>query len=342
MADVPTPSGYVKRIAPKSQAEAISSKAHDRVKTIAKGALESYIHSFMDQEGGNRSLVGVVSPQVLNFVTDKSIKDDGDPRIRATQLTRLYNEVREKLPAVLIVDSSYRWIPNSLGSIAGGRIVHDTENVPWLIEQYHITAQVGVIVSIATKDQDTTDMLATFLSLIFGPLRNRCGGSRMRSGEVGDNWEVRIPLEFTPSVTQGQFITEDRKDQIWTTQIELPLDFEDSFHFRQRFLTWDADDSRGGQHPGPRTSADIPPVITIPDTIQINSPAPFVVDKFRISHKIVLDSPHIATLDAEQCVITPRRLGTFKLQIVDTLRPQGPGTMGAGEVVAEKTITVVL
>lgn len=339
MANIPTPSGYVRRAVPKSQAEALSNKAHARAKTIAKSALEQYIRSFMDTDGPNRSVVNTLGSGILNFITDKSIQDDKDPRKKVTQLTRLYNEIRERTPAILIVDSSFRWLPNSLGSLDSARLVRDDEGAAWWVGNYHITAQVGVTVSVVTNDQDTTDTLNTFLCLIFQQVRNIAGGSRLYSRERGDQWEVRLPLTFDTAPTTQQPITEDRKDTLWTSTLELSLDYEDNFALAQRFIEWDPDDAGTGGRVG---ALDVPPVITIADTIQINTTTPFTVDKLRPTHSIVIDRPDIVTVDTQYCILTPRKLGTFRIQIVDRNLAQGPGTANASSVVAEKSVTVVL
>lgn len=339
MAKIPRPSGYVRKAVPKSHIEAVSAKAHDRAKTLTKGALEHYIRSFMDTDGENRSYMTALSPSSLNFITDKSIQDDQDPRRKQTQLTRLYEEVEERTPAILLVDTSFEWVPNTLGELAGARILRDENEDPWWVGQFHITAKVGLSVAVLTNDQETTDSLGTFLLLIFKQMKNVAGGSRIVSPKPEDQWEVRLPMNPKAAQTTPQNTKEDPKDQLWATTVEMEMSFEDNFLIKRPFVGWENDYSTGQRI---NKDSNVPPEIIADDSVSINSRLEFQVAKMEPQQRVILSNPNIATLDAENCVVTPRKLGTFKLQVIDPTKTQGEGTMNAPAVAAEKAIEVVL
>ena len=331
------PTGYVHRAIPKSTVEAASAKAHDRIKSISKNALEQYFRSFFDSDGRNRTILDVVSPAGLTYITDKSIQSSNDPTVKKMQLARLYNEVREHVPAILIVDAGFINIPSGLGEIHNAR----NYGTKW-IGQFVVIRQIPVVVSVLTADQDSTDMIMSLLTIILGSVRNMAGGSRMYSTEPGDNWEVRIPLNFTPTATTGSNITEDPKDQVWAAGIDVVLDYEDSFLVEQDIVEISTPGTPYVATSDSPSPADLPPIIQAPDEIQFNTQSSFNIDRFRPSHRIIVTRPDIASIDTESLLITPRKLGTFNLQIIDVNKPQSDNTLMNPSVVASKEIVVVM
>lgn len=347
----PPKSGFTIKARPRSVKESIASYSHDRLKTITKSALEQYIRSFLDSDGEYRDSIQAIAKGSLQYITDKSLQND--PTRRPTQLARLFNEVRERTPAILIVDAGMESIPSGLNSGLLQSTLINGMWQGWFNKQFRITLTIIVL----TNDQDSTDQLTEILELIFNNLRQMHDGSEIRSHEAGHNWCVRLPLTFSVSATSGANITEDNKDQLWFGEFSLTVEAEDTFSIEMPFdtalETTDYDrDFRGDyakSHDVPTVGQSnlgelLPPLILAPDTIQVNTTAGVSFSRLRPNHKIIIDQPNIATIDVKGRVITPRRLGTFSLQVVDLNKRQdgqGPRAM-APVVVASKTIVVTL
>jgi len=213
------PSGYVYKPHPKSVLEAFSQNSSERLKSIGKSALHSYINSFLSQQGVNRSITETVTPSGLSFITDKSFQEDLDPIKRQTQLARFYHEIRAKVPAILIIDAGLNWRPTSLGAIEKATLI----NGHW---QGWFTPIAGVplTISTVTADQETTDVLQNILALMFGPLRNLAGGSRIFSTNQSDTWEVRLPLTFSAGANSQTAVSDDPKNQLWASTLDLEIE----------------------------------------------------------------------------------------------------------------------
>ncbi len=340
----PPKSGFTVKAVPKNVKEAVSLQSHDRLKMITKSAVEQYIRSFLDSGGSHRDSIEAIAKGSLQYITDKSIQND--PTKRPTQLARIFNEVREKTPAILIVDAGMESIPSGLNS---GLIASTLINAKWQ-GWYNKQFKVDLTIVVLTNDQDSTDQLMEIVELLFNNLRQISDGSEIRPQEPGHNWAVRLPLSFTISSTSGANITDDNKDQLWFAEFSLPVESEDTFSIEIPFDTsldtadYNNDFRAGMKVDQSNLGQSTPPIITAPDTIQINSSAAISFSRLRPHHKIIIDQPMIATIDVPGRVITPRRLGTFNLQVVDLdtrKDDQGPRAM-APVVVATKAITVTL
>lgn len=306
------PSGFVKKPKPKSVAEAVNQSSHDRLKTLAKSALHSYIASFLDTSGVNRSLITATSPAGLTFVTDKSLQDSKDPLYRPTQLARMYNEIREKLPSILIIDAGFHWIPSGLG---GGLERASNVGGKWQ-GYYRVTGQVPVTVAVVSGDQETTDMLQNILLLLFDPLRNISGGSRLYSGKSEDSWEVRLPLTFEVGTNTPENYEGDPKGQTWSATIDVVLDVEDQIAIEMDMATA----SIGGFNVNNQNfSTDNAPSIIAPDTVRLQDGA-FTIQITGFDpriHRVVLDDPSVASLDLDTGQVFPRRTGSFNIKLID-------------------------
>lgn len=354
--EAPPKSGFVAKAVPKSVVESVARQSHDRLKTISKSAVEHYLRSFLDTTGANRETIEAISKGSLQYITDKSIERAADPTKRATQLARLYSELSERTPAIIIVDSGTEWRPGLTGLMSG--LTHatmldgvDADGKERRLWQGWFNKQLGVTltISVLTNDQDSTDQLMEIVLACLTNLRQMCGGSEIRSPNPEDNWCVRLPLPVGISPNSGANINEDNKDQLWFSNFDLTVDAEDTFSL-ERPLNIDL--SQGFDYDVARhfivnsddLSADIPPVIMAPDTIQINSPTTIAVNYLRYRHKVVIDRPQVATIDLDTKTITPRTLGTFTLMVLDLGdRDDGQGPRAlAPAVAAQKEITVVL
>jgi hypothetical protein len=354
--EAPPKSGFVAKAVPKSIVESVARQSHDRLKTISKSAVEHYLRSFLDTTGRNRETIEAISKGSLQYITDKSIEKTSDPTRRSTQLARLYNELSERTPAIIIVDAGTEWRPGLAGLMSG--LTHammlegtDSDGNRRRLWQGGFNKQLGVTltISVLTNDQDSTDQLMEIVLACLTNLRQMCGGSEIRSPNPQDHWCIRLPLAMAISPNSGANITEDNKDQLWYSNFDLTVDAEDTFYMerplnldlRQGF---DYDVARNIIVNTNDLSGQLPPEIMAPETIQINTPTTIAVKYLRYRHRVVIDRPMVATIDLDTKTITPRALGTFTLMVLDLGdRDDGQGPRAlAPTVAAQKEITVVL
>jgi len=331
--------GYIFKSLPKSAQEALTSVSTSRIKTVAKGAVQGFIQSFFDKNGVNRSILNSVG-QTIQFDTDRSFSETGDITKRQLQVTRFFQDIKTKMPCILIVDAGMNYDPTSFSLIGNARMTGEyTQGGTWQ-GWYPVQRTLPLTILVASNDQDSTDQIHSMLSWMFGELRVLAGGSEIRGNTAkGENWVVTLPQVFNPSTVSGQTITDDPKDQIWSGEISLEVMFQDSIRIQRDWFGVE-------EGPGVADKADLrlelPPTILIDDTIKANKRTSLIVQNFVThTHKIIIDNPNIATFDPIDFVITPRRIGKFKVQVLDERRRKTPREGLPPIVVAEKEVEVV-
>lgn len=335
----PPPNGYLNRKVAQSVQEAVATQTPDHIKTIVKSAIQRYIESFMSQQGGNRSLYESFTKLGLQYITDQSFEQNSDPTLRKTQLARLFEQVRQQLPAILIVDSSFEYVPANFTGLDGVRI----QNGYW-----YGTVQVvrNLVISVvgATRDQSSTDFLHGMLSILFGEMRWLAGGTRITgNSEQGESWVLTMGIPRLGNVNQAR-VTDDPKDTIWSFAIEIPdILFEDHVVVKQEINR--VEPGSAIMNPS-ETVGLINPTIFAPDTIAINDSFKVLFDYLQPDfHKIVISDPNIATIDPNTRIISPRKLGSFEIQVLrykvdaqpELFNQQNGNTM---DIVARKKIKV--
>ena len=323
-----------------SAQEAIQSYSVDHIKTIVKSAIQRYIESFMQKDGGNRSLYETLTKMGLQYIVDKSFDPTRDPTLRKMQLARLFEQIHRELPAILIVDSAFEYVPINFTGINRAYIQQGN----WY-GTIQIVRQLTVSIVAATRDQASTDFLQGLLSVLFGEMRFLAGGTRIVGNQaLGETWVMTLGIPKLGTVSQDA-VSDDPKDKIWSFGIEVSdILFEDHITIKQPI------DKDGGVGRGVLSAdalANTPPIIHAPATIPVNGSARILFETFQPLHqRVIITDPNIATYEPKSQVITPRRLGTFEIQIV---RPTT--TLGAGgfnqqtgttvDVLASQTIRVV-
>ncbi len=343
MADTPPQDGYIFRAAPKSVQEAVSQVSHDRIKSITKQAIQHYIQAFLNTDGVKRSITEAVGSLSQLFVTDTETLTT-DPTLRPTQLARFFNDIKARLPAILIVDSGMEWVDPGLNVLDHATNLGDRgefgQATMWQ-GQFPLTFNIPITIIVAAGDQESADALGSFLTLVFGPLRNISGGNRITGrDDKGDTWEVRLPLTFTPSPTTNSAINDDPKDSVWAMTIDLLVQYEDRIILEQEMAQVALP-----MTPKPNTAdlaGDLSPIIEFPDEIKLNEINQIRVTQLQNRQRIVLSDGNIATFDPETLFVTARRLGSFEIQIQDRRKVQSSGAALAPEVVASKAVTVIL
>ena len=336
--------GFVAVAPARSVEETVARVSHDRLKTIAKSAVERYLRRFLDTTGEQHALIGAIAKGALTFITDKSVDATQDVTRRTTQLVRVFNEVREKVPSIVIIDAGMESIPSGLMSGLMHATMLDGKWQGWFNKQFRIPLTIAVL----TQDQDSTDQLMEVVELTLNNLRQTAGGSALRGTQPGESWEVRLPLTFGISGTAGENITDDPKDQLWLATFDVTVEAEDTFAVEMPMsvdLTqgFDRDVAEGGVTNATNLSATLPPLINAPDTMQVGLQYTVSFSRLRPNHRVVIDQPAVATIDVVERLVTPRRLGTFSLQVLDVNARQNDQPRAMAPVVAaQKTVTVTL
>src|SRR6185369_11518533 len=109
---------------------------------------------FLDTTGINRQYTRAVSPAALQYVTDKSLQDSIDPTKKPVQLARMFNDIRQKLPAIMIIDAGLIWEEPGLGGGLERVSAIDGKWQGW----YRICARVNVVVAAVAQDPETCSM----------------------------------------------------------------------------------------------------------------------------------------------------------------------------------------
>jgi hypothetical protein len=84
------------------------------------------------------------------------------------------------------------------------------------------------------------------------------------------------------------------------------------------------------------------PVIEFPEEIKLNELNQIRVLNLQDRQRVVLSDGNIATFDPESLIVSARKLGCFEIQVQDRRKVQPSGAALAPEVVATKSVTVVL
>jgi hypothetical protein len=334
------PSGYLNRKIAQSTQEAIAAYTADHIKTIVKSAVQRYIESFMNTDGGNRKLYESITKMGLQFITDKSFDPASDTTLRKTQLARLFEQIRQELPCILIMDSSFEYVPANFTGLDKTWIKNQT----WY-GAIQIVRTLSIMVVAGTRDQSSTDMLHSLLSVLFGEMRFLAGGTLIRGNRnLGENWSITMGTPRLGKVSQSR-VPEDPKDTIWFTDIEIgDIIFDDRITISVPLAS--AQLGQGVLKPS-ISLGDTPPVINFPATIPMNQPTQLYINYLQPSlHKIFITDPNVAVFDPQSKQITARQLGTFNIQVMRARAPsQPPGPLGdqtgnTFEVIASQTVVV--
>jgi hypothetical protein len=341
MSQTPPPTGYMNRKIAESVQEAVANRSMDHIKTIVKAAIQRYIESFMNTQGGNRKIFEVLTKLGLQYITDKSFDQASDPTLRKTQLARLFEQVRRELPAILIVDSEFEYIQSNFTGIDRAYI----QNNFWY-GTVQVVRRLKISIVVGTRDQTSTDFLHGLLSILFGELLFISHGTRMTGNtNLGESWVIGMGNPVLGNITQAR-VNEDPKDTIWSFVIDLPnVLYEDHVTIKQPIDVLE-------QPPGPGVVngfANVTPIIYAPNTIPINQSVKLLFQYFQpLQHSVIIDNPNIATYNPTTQEFSPRRLGTCNIQVVIgplatrvvQNQPFNQQTGTVTEVVAQKQITI--
>lgn len=299
--------GYMLTNLGMSTKEVVSRVGHDYALDTAKQAVRSYINQYFTSEDG-RALLEAISPDAIQFFTDKSFRERDDHTKIEVQLASFYEEVKENLPCIMLIDSGCIFVNPGLNSL-----VNTTEIEGELHSAYRIIREIPLSIAVVSGDESTTAKLVALLQFLFGDFRSMLDGDQLTSADPQDHWVITLPrVVKSDNVTSSDLpgASTDPKDKIWKGLITFPnpIIFEDVIYVKQQL---------------PKTQVHTPPEfsekieIEFPDTLRINSPYRVRIHHWNPQeHQVILDDYRVASINPDSKIITARSFGTFIIRVV--------------------------
>lgn len=308
---------------PRTRDQAKRLFSNDKIKNFTKLKLQEYIESFFNS-GVNFDLLGAVSPRFIQYNISKSFDPKTDPTQRRLQIARYFNELRNIIPSILILDGGVVPISQSIGLISDASVV---ENV-WR-GYYPILRGIPITVIAAARDMDEADEMSGLLSLMFNELRNLAGGSYISGKwEEGETWVINLPynpVEIGP--LSDIEVAGDPIEKIHYTEAQFEVIFQDTLAVRQD-VTMDIEGVNyiiGASDPRQNKK----PIINISNKISINDQPIVLIQNFQNHYSVILSNSFVATLSYDMR-LTPRRYGKVTIKVLD-----------ADTVLAEQEIEII-
>jgi len=321
------PDDFIFNAVPRSKRESVARDAEARVTETTKNAIVSYLSLFLAPEGIHRRLLNLTAGFSVQFETRiKGARDQDDPSVYSIQLQRYWQELRQRLPCILIVDTGFEFENPGLGGITDSFPI----NVNTSSVQLTMLAKVPVELQIAAMDETTCADIRDLLVYILGPLSHINKGHVIRSKRPEDKWEVRLPLDFQPSGLERRNVGEDTKDSLWSTSISIVPSFEglirvgfdnqvhpDMIKIQSGY---DGSDPMGFRMDNgclvPLVSGPSIDKISVPSSVRLSQHGMIQADWIPALACFISDDPRVAIIDQNTCAIIPKRLGSFNVKLV--------------------------
>jgi len=319
-ADVPNPIS-------REQARRVYS--NDKIKTLVKLKIQEYIESFFDQNGSNRDLLEATSPHFVNYNINRSFDPETDPTQRKLQIARYFNELRNILPSILVVDGGIRAVGHNIGLI-GESII---ENNEWR-GYYPILRLVPIVIVAAARDMETADEMSGLISIMFNELRNLASGHYLASKpEEGEKWTIVLPQEgVNVSALTDIDVPGDPVEKIFYSETEMDVTYQDVLAVRKKLPDYKIHQPVVGE---PNLKQVLRPVIQVPDTLPLNKQSYILIKYLQDHYQVILSNGSVATL-AYNTLLTPRTLGKVTIKVIDPTEGDP-----SKQVLASKEIEIV-
>lgn len=162
-----------------------------------------------------------------------------DPSIdRQMQLVRMWNELKQSLPCIVINDNGHTYIPSGLEHSETTQY-KDEEGRTRNALTVRSIFKIPIDLLIGTTDRDSTNLIHNAVALVFGPFRQILSGSELNyrgSIVTGDkkvgSWQVTLPKIYTATGATRLPIGDDPKDSIWQASINFEAQFEGTSHYK--------------------------------------------------------------------------------------------------------------
>ncbi len=330
--------GFINKPLPTSYTQAASAASSERLKFLAKNVLATYIDSFMNTQGVNRSFLEASTPTALQYVTDTSMPHHDGPTDRHVQLAQMYNRLTQHVPCILIMDNGFQWVPTGLGGGVEGSANLEGKHYVF----YRVMARVPTVISIVTNDEETTNILQNIICLMLGPFAHISGATHMGSQDPTDRWEVRLPGNFEPGANTPQAAMDGEPiDQIWAATIDLVLEVEDQIRMEVPTATFKSEPAVVG--PGSLRSR-YPSEIKCLTSVPLSAGTMDVAFKnFSPRYRISISNPEVAVIDVQAKKIYLRAPGTFDIVVTDLAQIDSRENVpNIRKEVLRKTVTITL
>ncbi len=270
----------------------------DKIKFNSKLQVQKYIESFF--VGKNKKYMNIASPATLSYDISHSTIEGQNVKEKKLQIARYFNELKNYLPAILILDGSMRNVPQSFNNTTN---VFGTFAKPEVELSPIREMEIGILVG--SNDVQTTDDLITAISLMFNEFRT-IGGGNLIVGDPnkGESWAICLPLAgINFGSIQEQAINGDSVDKIHYCEASVTLFYEDKIRFSYdseiKFVS----------------SKKASPKLEVPSKINVNEQIQVKVTNYNPEMRIVIDNYRLATL-SPRGILTPRSFGKFKIKIL--------------------------
>lgn len=316
------PEGYIYKAIPKGPRSSAAKAAKARVTQTVKSAMQEYLERYLSPNGIYREQLKLTADFAIQYETRISAPEEDDPTIYDLQLARYWQELRTKLPCVLIIDSGFNYMNPGLGGMAGSAVLgRSTSSVIMKMD-----CSIPIKLSVAAMDETTCSDIRDMLTYIFGVLTQLNQAYLIQSKRPEDTWEVRLPFNFEPDGLENRKVTEDNKDSLWTTGITITPEFEGTIviGFEKQVQaelyqihTPDENSFPGGafNELGELINVEGAPKteITVPSVVYLNNPTEIAAPYMPAEAYFASDNPRVALIDGYK--ILPKRPGTFNLYL---------------------------
>jgi hypothetical protein len=321
------PADFIFSSIPRSNKQATSQFSENRVTSTVKSAIQSYLDKFLSPNGCFRNQLKLTAPYAIQYETGVTgSADDADPTVYNLQLARLWGELRKKLPCIIIIDKSFEYSLSGLGGISSSLVISSKVSSVTL----KTDVVVEVLLQVAANDETTCSELRDLLVFIFGPLTIINKSHVLSSKRPQDNWEIRLPQNYTQNGLERKSLTDDPKDSFWVSGITLKVEFEGTnllafpqqtqlmetvMDFTDNLIPDGLRNPDGTTSPLYTSDAVTYDDITLPPSLNLGVVHPIVTRWLPVYARFVSDDQRVALVQG--LTIVPKRLGKFNLNLMD-------------------------
>lgn len=298
---------------PKRNADKNKIYSNDKIKNLVKSHLQKYIESFFSDTGQNKDLLGIVSPRMLQYNTDKSFDEKQDYTRKKLQVARATAELASIVPAVIIADGGVESVSDSIGSITGAGSIGGMGG-QWY-GKYNIFKRVPITLICATRDIEELDSFAGLISLMFNELRNLAGGSEI-TGNLSEGDTYVIVLQHSPvniSSPSSVDVPRDQLLKIWYAEAALDVYFQDEFIVKKSLPEINVNKQNVNT---PNLMALHKPEIMVSSHLSVNAQHMILIKNLGPDDTLIVSDPKKATVTSD-FYLTPRSIGPITLRVID-------------------------
>jgi len=291
---------------------------------VTKITIQKFLEGCMKSTGQFRNFFDRFASFTIGYHVNEAL-DKYSPHERHIQISRYFAGTREFPPQMFIQDGGYNYVPSSLGGFAAGVNMRDRHGTQ--VIRVVDVVEIPIDITCAATDEQQVEDLAAFLTAAFGQYQRWLCNYVLRPAEnkQGIYYEVRVPLKHTVGPKSHTARHGDPRDQMWQFTFSMLVEFENSAYIKYT------------NDPRYSPASVAAPVIGAPDKIRIYTDSIFQVSKMPYPIRVYSDDSRVAIITDAQThyVISPKRLGTFKIMVAKGTS-EAPHT-----VVTEKQVEIV-